>query len=510
MSKILSCIIIMLLYQFSFGQQTHTVTEGQLYCIAPGKGIVIQKGADYYHLQIEVRFEGKQQKIKSVVSPIKKEEAETLFKQENAISYDKIDGSYNFKKLQELQFTYTDDDTDKEHYEIRKLCQFNPNYFAIFSDKHQNDNVYTNIEEFLPYIFIQFDQKRILYTYDNEPLYLIPVQNKILLFGLFDAYVPELKVEKKSLTNREIYTFSNHAFYDLKEDYFKIDTLSNKKVQLKNCYNETLIRKTYDTITLGKIIIGYAGKSIDVYNLTFKKLNQHKVKAVKVNPGFLQLIEKNNLKSIDWTGQELKTKVSYMVDHIYEPTPREYFYEIALSKKNTDFRLTMRNLNDFGFEDQYTVSDSIVLQNTTGIQEIYLKNATKDTIKNGVDFGRYSAFNKKERMSKHVAFDNVIVTFLRKDGTFGMNYLHYFLKPEDKADYFIDNNAFTNYQNLQSVVYKAPFYKIKKNDLFLLFPLQKQFRYKNIGDFQGYFARFELGNGQKGWLDLKGNEYNDD
>jgi len=39
---------------------------------------------------------------------------------------------------------------------------------------------------------------------------------------------------------------------------------------------------------------------------------------------------------------------------------------------------------------------------------------------------------------------------------------------------------------------------------------EKEFRYKKIADFQGYFARFELANGQKGWLDFNRNEYNDD
>ncbi len=510
MSKIITGIIVLLLYQFSFGQQTYTVTEGQLYCIHPGKGIVIKNGANYYSLQIEVRFEGKQQIIKSVLNPIKKEEAEGLSKQVNAISYDQIDGRYNFKKLQEIQFTYTDDDTDKEEYEIRKLCQFIPNYFAIFSDKHQNDGVYTSIEEWLPYIFIQFDQKRILYTYDNERLYLIPTPNKIQLFGLFDTYVPELKVEKKVLTEREIYMFTAHAFAELEENYFRIDTLPNKKVQLKNRFNEILIPKSYDAITLGKMIIGHTGKTMDLYNLTFKKLNRDKLKMIKFNPGNIQIIEKNTLKSIDWAGQELKTKGNYIVDRIYEPTPKDYFYELAITKRNDVFVLTMRNLNDFGFEDQYTVSDSISLQNTSEIQEIYLRNAARDTIKSSIDFSSYTMFDKKERISKHVPFDSVIVTFLRKDGTFGMHYLHYFLKPENKNAYFEDNEQFAAYQNVQSIVYKAPFYQIKKNNLLLLYPLQKKFRYKKVEDFQAYFARFELANGQKGWLDLKGNEYSDD
>lgn len=511
MKKSILCIIVMLWCQFSVGQQTYTVTEGQLYCISPAKGIVIKKGSRYYTLEIEVDFEGKQEIMKSVLKPIKKNEAEALSKQENSISYDQIDGRYDFKKLQELQFTYTEDDTNMTSYEIRKFRQFNPGYFAIFAIKQENHTVNTYLKEWLPCIFIQFDQKRILYTYDNVTLYLIPTPNKIQLFGLHDPSVLELKVEKMALTKDEIYAFSQNAFAELNKNYFRIDTLPNKKVQLKNRFNEILISKNYDAIDLrGTSIIGYTGKTMDLYNLALKKLNQDPLKAVNFNPWSIQMIENNTLKTIDRTGQELKTKFNYPFHLVYEPTTKEYFYELVITKRNDNFTLKMRNLDHIAHEDQYTVSDSISLQNTSEILEICLKNKMKDTVKSSVDFSIYNRPYQKGRISMHVPFDDVIVTFLRKDGTFGINYLHYFLKPENKNQYFEDDKPFTGYQKVQSIVYKAPFYEIKKNDLFLLYPIQKEFRYKKIADFQGYFARYERTNGEKGWLDFKGNEYRDD
>jgi len=51
---------------------------------------------------------------------------------------------------------------------------------------------------------------------------------------------------------------------------------------------------------------------------------------------------------------------------------------------------------------------------------------------------------------------------------------------------------------------------MKKNNLFKLFPLHKEFRYKKLEDFQGNFARFELPNGKKGWLSKEGEEYLDE
>lgn len=47
-------------------------------------------------------------------------------------------------------------------------------------------------------------------------------------------------------------------------------------------------------------------------------------------------------------------------------------------------------------------------------------------------------------------------------------------------------------------------FKIKKNNLFAYFPLNKEPKYKTLEKFQDNFARFELPNGQ-GWIDLTEN-----
>lgn len=52
-------------------------------------------------------------------------------------------------------------------------------------------------------------------------------------------------------------------------------------------------------------------------------------------------------------------------------------------------------------------------------------------------------------------------------------------------------------------------FKIKKNNLFGYFPLNKEPKYKTLEKFQDNFARFQLPNGQKGWIDLTGREYLD-
>lgn len=489
-------IFFLLLLYPCYGQKTYKVTEGDLQFIHPEKGIVIKKKDSFYTLTINVDRTGNEQKIKLVLNPIKKEEAETFSKKEKTVSYDEIDGGYDFKKLQKLQFVYEEDGHEY------KLCQFNPGYFASFSNKQEDENIYTKLEEFMPYIFIQFGKKKIICTYDNEYLCLIPAKNKINLFELYSNYVPELKTEKLSLTNNEVYEFSSHASYDLENAFFKTDTLSDKKVRLKNNNNETLIKKSYDSILLGPIIKCYNKGSIDLYNLALKKLNKSKLKAVKQNRGSIQIIENNRLKLIDWTGAEIKKRIDFPIV-LFDAPEREYFYETSIIKK-PHFIVRLRNLGSFSMENSNTTIDSISLINTNGIKDIYFKNQSTDTIGRPNDFTEHLVFDNKARISDFINFDYETVWFLKDDGTFGMDFLGHFIKSD-----FDSEQHFTNYQNLQSVSYKYPYYKIKKGNLYQFFPIQKEFRYKKLDDFQGNFARFELPDGQKGWLDLKGKEYLD-
>lgn len=496
MKSVFLIFFFLLIHPICNGQQTYTITEGELQFIHPEKGIVIKKNDSFYRLDIDVDFAGNKQKISSVLSPIKEDEVKILSKKQNNITSAEIDGSYDFKKLQKLQFVHEEDENDSY-----KFCQFNSNYFAIFSNKRENGETYTSLVEYMPYIFIQFGKKKIIYTYDNENVYLIPTKNKINLFEQYSKPIADLKTEKLDLTNNEVYQFSVHTFSNLEETFFKIDSLSNKKVILKNSYNEMLISKKYDSIVLGNIIRCYDNGSVDLYNLALKKLNKTKLKSAKLYRGSLQIIENSRLKLIDWTGTEIKKKIDFGIVLLDAPE-RSYFYEVSITKK-PHFVLKARNFDNFCREDSNTTIDSITLLNTEGIKEFYFKQQSTDTISRPYDFTPHFQSDKKARITELVNFDNETIWFLNNDGTFGMNYLGYFIK----ADF--DSTDFSNYQKLQSVDYNYPFYKIKKNDLYQFFPLQKKFRYKKLDDFQGNFARFELPNGQKGWLSLDGKEYPD-
>ncbi len=367
------------------------------------------------------------------------------------------------------------------------------------------------MNEILPYIYIQFGNKRIIYTYENEKLFLIPSKKKICFLGEY-IFKPNYTQKKKSLSNTEIYDFSTHIFYDLKDNFFRIDTIENKKVQLKNIYNEVIINKKYDSIKLDPIISCYENGKIDLYNLTFNKLNKHPLKVYKIGRGMgsIQFIEKNKFKIINWAGDEIKKTVFFgYIDLNYYENSREYGYEVSIKKSNNNFTFFVRNLNSFGYETDETITDSIDLINTKDIEKFYFSSIGKDTVSKYQEFIKDVDSNSK--IIDNINFNNNIVYYQKSDGKYGINYLGYFISKRNKITYgyyeLIDSEK---YQNLQSIEYKPPFYKFKKNNLYKLYPLQEDFKYKSLEDFKFGFARFELPNGKKGWLDLEGIEYLDD
>ena len=502
-------ILLFLITQLNFAQQTYQVTEGELQFINPEKGIVIKKDNLFYELKIEVVFKNKKQNIATRLELLTGEKLKTYSKKNNLLSFSEIDETYDFDKLKKISFNYIEKfkDTDYDEY---KLCLVNCNFFAIFKYRHEKKEIYTTVEQYMPYVFIKFGNKKIVYTYDNEKLLIIPTKKRIKIFSLYDDSSTHYKIEKLKITNAEIYNFSQYAFSDLRDDFFKIDTLENKKVKLKNIYNTTLINQRYDSIHLDQIIKCYDKDKIDLYNLYYKKLNKFPLQASKDYRGSLQILEHNKVKWIDWTGMAIQKRLSFGIVLLPEAKRHEYKYEVNISKTDEKFILKAKNINTFGNEYSETKTDSLTLKNTLGIKNFYFQNNLSKAI-----ISHNQAFYPFENagLLELVDFSYEIIYFQKDNGTFGMSYLGKFLEKNEnyrKSLESIEFNNFDNYQNLQFIEYKNSFYKIKKNNLYMLYSLQKDFRYKKLESFNGNFARFELPDGRKGWLDLEGREYIDE
>lgn len=501
-------LLILLLSILAFGQQTYKVTEGELHSIYPGKGIIIKKDNQLFEMEFKIVFNKQQKSIETKVQPISEELLKKYAQDKPFVSYTDITEDYDFDKLKNLSFNYIKRSEDTKDYDEYKLCRVNNTFFAIFHNKYEKKNIYTDVDDFMPFIFIEFYNRKIIYTYRKEHIFIIPTKKSIQIFNLHDKYIPNYKTEKIKLTNAEIYKFSQETLYDLKDDFFIIDTLPTKKVQLKNIHNEILIAQPYDSISLQPIIQCYTNSLIDLYNLTFKKISKHPLKALSSHLGSTQILEKNKLKWIDWTGKTIKKREFFPRVLLPEAIQSEYEYELSISKTKEKFILKIRNF-DYGKATEHTETDSLSLVNSIGIKQFYFQNnASKDTIRNYQEFYRIDEL--KFTIKDLVDFGHQKVYFLKEDGSFGMNYLGCFFKNENSANNYSGYKTFEDYQNLQAVIYKYPFYKMKSNNLYKFFSLQKDFRYTKLNNFQGGFARFKLPNGKKGWLDLKGNEYLDD
>lgn len=497
----------------SFGQQTYKVTEGELLFVMPGKGIIIKKDNQFFEMKLNVVLNKSKKSIETNLYPISEESLKLFSKGKSFVSYSDIKENHDFNDLQKICFNYINSDSnDEKEYDEYKLCLINGNFFAYFIIKNKDKNKYTEIEEYMPFIFIEFENKRIIYTYDNEEIFIVPTDKSYTIIHQYDSESKEFKAEKLKISNEEIYKFSQHAFHDLEDEFFVVDTLPSKKVRLKNIHNEILISEAYDSIVLSSIIKCFNNNKMDLYNLSFKKINKFPVQASKGHLGSIQILEKNKLKWIDWTGKEIKKGFSFPIVLLPEAPQHEYKYELTISKSKEKFILKTRNFDVFGFETNETESDTLSLTNAIGIKNFYFENNnSKDTISSNREF--YHFDNYKSRITEMVDFSYTVVYFQRENGTFGMSYLgNFFVNNEDFKNNSASSefNNFNEYQDLQFVEFKYPFYKMKKNNLVKLFPLHKEFRYKKLEDFQGKFARFELPNGQKGWLSKEGKEYLDE
>jgi hypothetical protein len=497
----------------SFGQQTYKITEGELQFILPGKGIIIKKDNQFFELKLKILFNKSKKSIETKLQPISEESLELFSKGKSLVSYSDIKENHDFNDLQKISFNHIGRfNNDDKKYDEYKLYLINKNFFAYFTNRYEDKNKYTNIEEYMPFIIIEFENKRIIYTYDNEEIFIIPTNKLYKIIHQYDSENKEFKTEKLKISNEEIYKFSQHAFHDFEDEFFVVDTLPSKKVVLKNMYNEILINQSYDSIQLSQIIKCFDKGKIDLFNLSFNKLNKFSLKTSKVSLGSIQIIEKNKLRWIDWTGKEINKGFSFPIVLVPEAPQHEYKYELAFSKSNEKFILKARNMDVFGFETNETESDTLSLTNTIGIKNFYFQNNnSKDTISSNREF--YHFDNYKTRITEMVDFSYTVIYFQRDNGTYGMSYLgNFYVNNEDFNNNIssAEFNDFNEYQELQFVEFKYPFYKMKKNNLFKLFPLHKEFRYKKLEDFQGNFARFELPNGKKGWLSKEGEEYLDE
>ena len=477
----------------SFGQQTYKVAEGELQFIHPVKGIFIKKNNQIFKLKLEniSDYEEISKGFKYELNATSHEEIEKTKKDAKTI-FSKEIIKYNFNKLNKTKFVTKVNEDDNY-----QLVQYNKDFFsvAIFEDSLQKPRN----EYLLHYCILDFGNgKKIIYHSEG---YIIPTKEKLnFYFGNYNlnrAFESYTIIDYNKLKANELHLLKSDL--ELNRDFYKIDTLKNKKLRIKNCYNETVINKTFDSIAYNSFfIVGYNDNNnqIDIYNYTFENLNLINVKAISFNKFYpnLQIIQNNKLRTINLIGNDYGNEDISVFPSFNHFFPAQEASLLVTQENNqfyiqsNDFYYILKNFQSF--ENKFSVIDSDKYESIE-----YLNEEKFITL--------YS------EMNNYQVEKPILIHTKLKNGKYNLNTIDFLIDPKIDEQNLKFNNLLP--KNLDSIVsINQDLYKISKNNLFTYYPLVKEIKYKKLEAFQEDFARFELPNGKKGWLSKEGKEYLDE
>jgi hypothetical protein len=484
--------IFILLAQICFGQKVFKIKEGQLQFINPEKGIYIKKNDLYYQVQLQdiSYYKNLSKDLKYELKNVTSKEIEDVKKDAATINASEI-VKFDFKKLDNQKFTTKNDVNEDDNY---RLYKYNKNFFAvsILEDSIQHPRN----EYLLHYCILDFGaQNKVIYQPEG---FIVPTKEKIrFLFDkgdLNDSFNNYETTVYKDLNAIDM-QLVNSRDLELNGHFYKIDTLKNKQLRIKDLYNQTAINQSFDSIkSTAYFIIGYKKGKIEIYNYAFKKFNLKNVRAFNFGNFYpsLQIIEGNTLRRINLIGEDYKKE-----DLSYIASGTHYFPDM-----NITFKITSEN-NDFYI---YGGEMGSLVPNFSGSGGRYkLYNREQFETIQFADEGLQFITSYSEMMGTTMSYPIYLYTKL-KNGKFNLNTLDYLIaeNPDKEVETF--NNKLP--KNCDAIT-PLGVYLIEKEGLFTYYPIMKEIKYKKLEDFKGNYARFELPNGQKGWLDFQGKEYLD-
>ncbi len=475
----------------SFGQPVYKVTEGELQFICKG-GIVLKKDNKYYKLNLNTNFDFEEKislEIKPFLDEMPLSEINNFIKEENkeniVLANEII--PYNFEKIDKYKFVSVSEYDEETKF---RLYKFNKDLYYL------NGN-------YSPYIILDFGEgKKAIQFTEKLREFLIPIKKEVKVFMNHSDGFKKFKKHKRKKTKAiDVYSeyFSDvHMFYDT-------DTLKDKSIYIKNVYGKNALNNSFDSIYFNRhFIVGYKKGNISIYNYKFDKLPLSNVRAVTLEKyfPFAQIIQKNKLRKINLLGKD------------YKRNDGPSFIDLSFQFPDVTIGLLIKKEHD----NFYLKSDNVLeLVRTEIPEDLYMNYYARkiklyhteqyDSIRYGHDdFFQNITLYTESGYYKKFPF---LLYCKKKDGKFDFNILEYLLLENPTDEILEINNSLP--KNIDNVtVIDQDTYLIEKNNMFTYYPIQKEFRYKKLEDFNGNFARFTLPNGQKGWLDINGNEYLDE
>ncbi len=491
--------VFVLLAQVCFGQKVFKIKEGQLQFINANEGVFIKKGNSYYHLKLPRinNYEDLSEGVKYELDDVTPEEINNLKKDSATISALDII-KFDFENL-ETKKVITKNNSHQNNYQFYK---YNKNFFAIDFLK---DSSHKPVKKFLlNYCILDFGNNNKI-IFHNEG-FIVSTKEKVnFLFkdkDLNDAFKNYETEKLKNFTTAEVY-FGNESKLEINNGFYKTDTLWNKKLKIKDIYNESVITKSFDSIAFNNFfIVGYQKGKINIYNYAFQNLNIQNLKAASLKKHFplMQIIEGNSLKTINLIGKDSK-----MSDYNMEGTPFSVSFSDYFDDQTADFKIIQKN--GMFYLEPYSISiNSIVPDVRNFRKELQLLNSNEFETVEFLD--EMASITTQSEIGAFSIKDPIMIYVKLKNGKFNLTSIEYLIaeNPDEKIIAF-NNKLPKNLDSIKTISDQK--YLIEKDGFFTYYPIRKEIKYKKLEDFKENFARFELPNGQKGWLDLKGNEYLD-
>ncbi|WP_163411524.1 hypothetical protein [Flavobacterium ajazii] len=494
-----SLFIFVLVVQICFSQKTFKIKEGQLQFINADKGIIIKKGDLYYKLQLPNMndYESLSEGFKYELDEVTLEEINEVKKDSGTIFSSDIT-EVDFKNL-DTKKIITKNKSGEENYQLYK---YNKNFLTI--DFIKNSSQKPSKQFLMHYCFLDFgDHKRIILH--DEGLIAPEKEKMLFLFKKNDLNKPfknYITEKRNSLTPPEVF-YTNRAEVQLNNGFYRTDTTWHKKLKIKDIYNQNVINKTFDSIAFNDFFIaGYRKGKINLYNYTFQNLNIENLKAcsfIKHIP-MMQIIEKNSLRRINLTGKD--SKIS---DYNIEGTPFSVSFSDYFDSQKAEFKIIQEK--ESFYLEPYSISISSIVPNVRKFRkDLKLLNSNEFETVQFLD--EVASITLLSEITGHSIQHPITIYTKLKNGKYNLTTIEYLIAENPSEEIVAFNDKLPkNLDSIQAIDEQT--YLIEKAGLFTFYPITKEIKYKKLENFNENFARFELPNGQKGWLDLKGNEYLD-
>ncbi|NOZ35572.1 MAG: hypothetical protein GXO80_09785 [Chlorobi bacterium] len=386
--------------------------------------------------------------------------------------FKKIKSKRLFKFLRRYEFY--------NNYFSQKRVIYEDNYHIFREEDYTVNNI--SIEYFRKtYIFYINNEYAILLLYQYREteslLYVFPLKKHLNAY-YYDGYNTELfKVDKHKKKN-EI-----DLPYTCILNCCKIKEKKNNFLLVNKFSGEKLINKKFDKLKItDSFVFGYKKGKKYIYSCNLNKINLKNVSALHyfndISLNSIQIIQNKQIFWIDKFGNKSKKpKVLEMFVCGNEPS-----YEKHILKINNKF---------YYIEKYYDNREELNLCDTS--QFILPKKITEIKFYNNGFTDYY--YNEDSNINK------ILFILKNKNNKYSLAEVE-----KQKNKIIIKTILLKDADTIEYIKQNIRFYK---NGLYGYYPQNKKAKYKYLGDFNYYFARFELPDGKKGWTDKKGNEYFD-